>query len=126
MVGVYPSPNVDLQAVLAEQSSSQKIAKENFTMVTDNEPLVTVDFLKFLKPGCGVSVVMKNKTELFRGLELFNHEIFQRARKISLHYWKAVLRDDQLVNLAAEEIDIRSRYITSGAIDKPILVRKFY
>ncbi|CAJ0603865.1 unnamed protein product [Cylicocyclus nassatus] len=117
-----PSPNANLRAVLAEQSSSQKIAKENFTVITDNEPLVTVDFLRFLKRGCGVSVVMKNgSTELFRGVELFDHEIFQCARKITFHGWKAELKDDQLINLAAEEICITSPYITSGAINKLIL-----
>ncbi|CAJ0603866.1 unnamed protein product [Cylicocyclus nassatus] len=115
------SPNADLQAVLAEQSSSQKIARENFTMCTNNEPLIIAEFLRFLKPGCGVSVVMgSGTTELFRGSELFDHEIVRCAQKISIDQ-KVAMTDNQLVRLAAEEISISAPDITSEVINKLVL-----
>ncbi|CAJ0603868.1 unnamed protein product [Cylicocyclus nassatus] len=102
-----PSPNADLQAVLAEQSSWQKIVKEDFNMFTDND----LDRLD----------LNDETTELFRSFELLDHKIVQCSRKISIHHWKLAITDNQLVRLAAEEISISAPDITSGAINKLIL-----
>ncbi|CAJ0603867.1 unnamed protein product [Cylicocyclus nassatus] len=118
-----PSPNADLQAVLAEQSSSQKIAKQYFAMITEDKPSITIEFLRFLKPGCGVSIEQRKKaTELFDGSELFNHEIIRCARSIQIFSDKdLMMTDHQLVRLAAEEISINASNITPEAINKLIL-----
>ncbi|CAJ0603596.1 unnamed protein product [Cylicocyclus nassatus] len=118
------SPNSRLEALLAEQPSSQQIARKEFTLDFEGEPSITNHFLRFLKPGCGIIVLKDTSTsEVIEEPELFNHNIFRCARKITLFGWKAGMTDEQLVQLAADNIYITAPHITSRAINK--LVREW-
>ncbi|CAJ0603587.1 unnamed protein product [Cylicocyclus nassatus] len=121
-VAMY-SPNSRLEAVLAEQPSSQKIARKEFLLDFEGEPSITSQFLRFLKPGCGITLLKDTSAEVIHEPDLFDHKIFRCAHKIKLHGWKVGMTDDQLVQLAADNIYITAPHITSRAINK--LVREW-
>ncbi|VDK80915.1 unnamed protein product [Cylicostephanus goldi] len=111
-----------MHELLRKQTTSQVLT--NYLELRTENRLLVSDLVRLLPPRCTIVICPNGVVEpdIFLDSKFFDLDVVKLASDLRISV-KSGLTDDQLVKLQANVLRISSAYITSGGINRLILVR---